>query len=421
MALTQGSVMELRGEFPALEQTLEGRPIAFFDGPGGTQVHGSVIDAIATYYRQANSNAHGDFEFSRRTDATVSAARVAAADFLGAGSPKEIVFGPSMTTLAFNLSRAIGRILDPGDEIVVTRLDHDANVAPWLALEERGAVVRTIDFDPSDCTLNLDAMQAAIGERTKLVAVGAASNAVGTVHPIERIAQWAHAVDAWIFVDAVQYAPHAPIDVAALDVDFLSCSAYKFFGPHLGLLWGRSELLDALPAYKVIPADDAPPDKFETGTPSFEGMAGAAAAIDYLASVGARFGKPEALSDGSRRERILAGMGAIRTYEQGLTDRLIEGLQKIPAVRIYGITDPGRADERMPVVAITVEGRKPVEVASRLDEDAIFLWTGDFYAVGAIDRLGLADSGGLIRIGINHYNTADEIDRFLGRLDEIAR
>ena len=421
MALTQDGVMELRGEFPALEQTIGGRPIAFFDGPGGTQVHGSVIDAIASYYRQANSNAHGAFEFSRRTDATVSAARQAGADFLGAGSPDEIVFGPSMTTLTFSLSRAIGRILTPGDEIVVTRLDHDANVAPWLALQEQGAVVRVIDFNPTDCTLDLEGMQTAIGERTKLVAVGAASNAVGTVHPIERIAQWAHAAGAWVFVDAVQFAPHAPIDVAALDVDFLSCSAYKFFGPHLGLLWGRSELLDALPAYKVIPADDAPPGKFETGTPNFEGMAGATSAIDYLASVGARFGEPKAVSDGSRRERILAGMRAIRAYEQGLTDRLIEGLQTIPAVRIYGITDSSRADERMPVVSITIEGRKPVDVASRLDEDAIFLWTGDFYAVGAIERLGLAEAGGLIRIGINHYNTADEIDRLLDRLDEIAR
>ena len=240
MALTQDGVMELRGEFPALEQTIGGRPIAFFDGPGGTQVHGSVIDAIASYYRQANSNAHGAFEFSRRTDATVSAARQAGADFLGAGSPDEIVFGPSMTTLTFSLSRAIGRILTPGDEIVVTRLDHDANVAPWLALQEQGAVVRVIDFNPTDCTLDLEGMQTAIGERTKLVAVGAASNAVGTVHPIERIAQWAHAAGAWVFVDAVQFAPHAPIDVAALDVDFLSCSAYKFFGPHLGLLWGRT-------------------------------------------------------------------------------------------------------------------------------------------------------------------------------------
>ena len=418
MPLTDDSVMRLRREFPALGQTLDGRPIAFFDGPGGTQVHGSVIDAIARYYTEANSNAHGAFEFSRRTDETVSSARAAMADFLNAKRPDEIVFGPSMTALTFNLSRSIGRTLSAGDEVIVTRLDHDANVAPWVALEELGIVIRTIDFDPEDCTLDMDGLRAAIGPKTRIVAVGAASNAVGTVNDIALITKWAHDAGAWIYVDAVQYAPHAVIDVQELDVDFLSCSAYKFFGPHLGVLWGRHELLDKLPAYKVIPAEDAPPDKFETGTPNFEGMAGATAAVDYIGSVGRRFGEPP--GTGWLRTEIVRGMTAIRTHERALAARLIGGLQAIRGVRIYGITDPARFDERVPVVSFTLEGHAPADVAWRLDEDAIFAWDGDFYAVHVIERLGLAAAGGLVRIGINHYNTAGEVDRLLTAIADIA-
>jgi cysteine desulfurase family protein (TIGR01976 family) len=418
MALTHDGVMELRREFPALQQTLGGRPIAFFDGPGGTQVHGSVIDAIARYYTEANSNAHGAYEFSRRTDETVAEARSAMADLLHARRPEEIVFGPSMTALTFHLSRAIGRTLADGDEIVVTNLDHDADVAPWIALEERGAVVHVIDFDPEDCTLDMDELQAAIGPKTRIVAVGAASNAVGTVNDVRRIAKWAHTVDAWIFVDAVQYAPHAAIDVQTLDVDFLALSTYKLFGPHLGVLWGRYDLLDALPAYKVIPAEDAPPGKFETGTPNFEGMAGATAAVDYLASVGRRFGEPA--EDASRREAIIAGMSAIRRYERALVVRLVAGLEAIRGVRIYGITDPSRFDERMPVVSFTLKERAPEEVARRLGDEAIFVWHGDFYAVHVIERLGLTEAGGLVRIGINHYNTGDEVDRLLTAIAGLA-
>jgi cysteine desulfurase family protein (TIGR01976 family) len=422
MALTHDGVMELRREFPALQQTLDGRSIAFFDGPGGTQVHGTVIDAMVRYYTEANSNAHGAYEFSRRTDETVAAARSAMADFLHARRSEEIVFGPSMTALTFNLSRAIGRTLGEGDEIVVTNLDHDANVAPWIALEERGAVVRVIDFDPEDCTLDMDKLQAAIGPKTRIVAVGAASNAVGTVNDVRQIAKWAHAVDAWIHVDAVQYAPHAPIDVQALDVDFLAFSTYKLFGPHLGVLCGRYELIDRLPAYKVIPAEDTPPDKFETGTPNFEGMAGATAAVDYLASVGRRFGEAPGATvpERQRREDIIAGMSAIRCYERALTARLVAGLETIRGVRIYGITDPLRFDERMPVVSFTLAEHAPEEVAHRLGDEAIFVWNGDFYAVHVIERLGLTEAGGLVRIGINHYNTADEVDRLLAAIGEIA-
>jgi len=417
MALTDGNVLELRQEFPALQQTINEHPIVFFDGPGGTQVHGSVIDAFARYYTEANSNVHGQFEFSRRTDKTVAAARAAMADFVNARRPEEIVYGPSMTSLTFNLSRAIGRTWVEGDEIVVTNLDHDANVAPWVALREQGAVVRVIDFDSTDCTLDMDASRAAINEKTRVVAVGAASNAVGTVNDIQQIGEWAHEVGAWIYVDAVQFAPHALIDVQALDVDFLSFSTYKLFGPHLGVLWGRYELLDRLPAYKVIPSGDAPPDKFETGTGNFEAMAGATAAVDYIASIGTRFGEP---AGASRREAIVAGMSAIRSYERDLAAKLIAGLQRIDGVRLYGIVDPTRAEERMPVVSLTVEGNTSTEVARRLGEEAIFAWSGDFYAVNVISALGLADVGGLVRIGINHYNTAGEVDRLLEVLHRIA-
>ncbi|MFC2083123.1 cysteine desulfurase-like protein [Candidatus Bipolaricaulota bacterium] len=417
MALTHDGVMELRREFPALGQMFDGKSIAFFDGPGGTQVHGSVIDAFARYYTEANSNAHGAFEFSRRTDETVTLARAALADFLNTRRPEEIVVGASMTALTFNLSRAIGRTLSAGDEIIVTNLDHDANVAPWVALEELGAVIRRIDFKAEDCTLDMDALRTGIGPKTKVVAVGAASNAVGTVNDIAQVAEWAHEVGAWIYVDAVQYAPHAVIDVQALDVDFLSCSAYKIFGPHLGILWGRYDLLDMLPAYKVIPSDNAPPDKFETGTPNFEGMAGVTAAINYIASIGHRFGKP---ASSERRAEIMAGMTAIRRYEMELAERLIEGLHSISGVRIYGITDPKRFEERMPVVSFTLEGHAPVDIARRLGEQAIFLWNGDFYAIHVIERLGLAEAGGLVRIGINHYNTAEEVDRLLAAIADIG-
>jgi cysteine desulfurase family protein (TIGR01976 family) len=418
MSLAHERVMELRQEFPALQQTLDGRPIAFFDGPGGTQVHGSVIDAFARYYTEANSNAHGAFEFSRRTDKTVTLAREAMADFVNARRPDEIVFGQSMTSLTFNISRAMGRVLSPGDEIIVTKLDHDANVAPWVALEERGVVIRSIDFHSEDCTLDMDAMRAAIGPKTRVVAVAAASNAVGTMNDIAQITQWAHEVGAWVFVDAVQFAPHAVMDVQALDIDFLAFSGYKIFGPHLGILWGRYELLDELPAYKVIPAWNKPPDKFQSGTPNFEGMAGATAAVNYIASVGRRFSDVDA--GASRRAEIVAGMTAIRDYEMELAERLTVGLQTIPNVRIYGITDPARFDERLPVVSFTLEGHAPMDVAKALGDEAIFSYCGDFYAIAVVERLGLAEAGGLIRIGINHYNTAYEVDRLLAAIRDIA-
>jgi cysteine desulfurase family protein (TIGR01976 family) len=424
MPLDQAAVSALRGEFPALQQTVGGRPIIFLDGPGGTQVHGSVIEAMSRYLTEANSNAHGTFLYSHRTDETTTAARRALADFLNASRPEEIVFGPNMTTLTFNLSRVIGRTLSPGDEIVVTRLDHDANIAPWLALEERGAVVRHVDFDPTDCTLDMAGMEEAITPRTRLVAVGYASNAVGTINDVRRIAALAHAAGAWIYVDSVHYAPHGPIDVQAIDCDFLVCSTYKFFGPHLGALYGRYELLEALPAYKVRPAPDEPPEKFETGTKSFEALAGATAAVDYLASVGRRFGEEFAGDfpgfEGRRRD-VKAGLAAIRAYERGQCQRMVDGLQEIPGLRIYGITDPARFDQRVPTASFTLEGLTPEEVARRLDAANIFVWDGNFYALAVTERLGLEDHGGLVRVGLAHYNTTEEVDTLLGMLADMPR
>jgi cysteine desulfurase family protein (TIGR01976 family) len=423
MALDEMVVATLREGFPALQQMVNGHPIIFFDGPGGTQVHGSVIEAMAHYLTEANSNAGAAYLYGRRTDETVTEARCALADFVNASSPDEIVFGPNMTTLTFNLSRAIGKTLEPGDEIIVTRLDHDANIAPWVALEEQGAVVRYLDFDPADCTLDMSGLTALLTARTRLVAVGYASNAVGTINDVRRIAELAHETSAWIYVDAVHYAPHGPIDVQAIGCDFLVCSTYKFFGPHLGALYGRYELLDALPAYKVRPADDNPPAKFETGTQSFEALAGATAAVNYLASVGRRFGGEfaESSSFKGRRRDLKAGLAAIRAYEWGQCQRLIAGLQDIPGLRIHGITDPDRFDQRVPTVSFTLEGVTPNEVARRLDEANIFVWDGNFYALAVTERLGLEEHGGLVRVGLAHYSTAEEVDTLLGVLADMPR
>jgi len=424
MALNKAAVSELRTEFPALQKRVDGRPLIFLDGPGGTQVHGSVIEAMGNYLVEANSNAHGSFLYSQRTDEAVMAARQALADLLHASRPEEIVFGPNMTSLTFNISRAIGRTLSLGDEIVVTRLDHDANIAPWLALQERGATVRHVDFDPADCTLDMAGLEAAITPKTKVVALGYASNAVGTINDVARAVDLAHQVDAWVYVDAVHYAPHGPIDVQALGCDFLVCSVYKFFGPHLGALYGRYELLEGLPAYKVRPAGDAPPDKFETGTQSFEAISGATAAVDYLASVGRHHGDEGAgqFSDLSERRReLMLGMEAVRAYERALCERLVSGLQDIPGLKIYGITDPGRFDQRVPTVSFTLGGLRPREISQRLSQANIFAWAGNFYALAVTERLGLEEQGGLLRVGLAHYNTAEDVDTLLEVLADMPR
>ncbi len=423
MALDRTAIVSLRAEFPALGRKLHGRPIVFLDGPGGTQVHGSVIGAMARYLIAENANAHGPFHHSQRTDETVLEARHALADLVHARAPEEIVFGPNMTTLTFHVSRSVGQLLRPGDEIVVTRLDHDANVAPWRALADRGVVIREVDFHPADCTLDLASLRAAITDRTRLVAFGYASNAVGTINDVRRIVEMAHAVGAWAYVDAVHYAPHGSIDVQALDCDFLVCSAYKFFGPHLGVLYGRLPLLETLPAYKVRPAEDTPPGRFEPGTPSFEALAGATAAVNYLASVGRRFGDrfPErTAAPGDRRANLEAGLGAIQAYEQSLAKRLLVALGEVPGVRVWGVTDARRSDERVPTVSFTLEGVAPKELARRLSEENIFVWDGNFYAIGVTERLGLESRGGLLRVGLVHYNTEAEVDHLLEVLASVT-
>lgn len=410
----------LRAEFPSLVLEQDGRPVVYFDGPGGTQVPQRVIDAVARYYREMNANADGAFLTSRRSDAMLAEAHTAFADFLNACSPAEIKFGANMTTLTFHVSRSIGATLERGDEIVVTTLDHEGNVSPWRAMAaDRGLVVRTIDIDPADCTLDLADLEASLNERTKLVAFGYASNAVGTVNDVRAIVDRAHAVGALTYVDAVHYAPHGPIDVQALETDFLVCSVYKFFGPHAGVLYGREEILERLPAYKVRPAHD----RFETGTLDHEGIAGSLAAVEYVASIGERFGRPfEDAFEGftGRRLALKTAMRAVRVHELTLLERLMAGLARIPDVRVWGITDPEQFDRRVPTVALTMAGHSPRAIAEYLGERGIFTWDGDFYAQALIERLGLFESGGVLRLGLCHYNTAGEVDRLLEALEGIA-
>jgi len=410
-------VEALRAEFPALAREQDGRPVAFLDGPGGTQVPQRVIEAVTHYYREMNANAGGAFRTSELSDAMVDEAHAAVADFLGAASPHEIKFGYNMSTLTLHMGRSIGATLAPGDEIVVTTLDHEANVSTWKAMAaDRGVTVRTVDIHEDDVTLDLEDLESKLGPRTRLVAVGYASNAVGSVSPVGEIVARAHEVGALTYVDAVAFAPHGPIDVQALDTDFLVCSAYKWFGPHLGALYGKTEVLDGLPAYKVRPAHD----RFETGTAAFEAIAGTLAATDYLRDVGRSYGDvtgaPGAADASERRRELVAGMAAIAAYERGLVTRLIDGLEALPGVAIHGITDRAAFASRVPTVSISIEGVPPRAAAMALGRAGIYVWDGDFYATSLIERLGKADVGGVLRLGLVHYNTREEVDRTLGAL-----
>lgn len=410
-------VESVRAQFPALHESYNGQPAVFFDNPGGTQVPRRVIDAMTDYLVRRNANTHGAFETSRRTDAVIDRARQAAADLLGADAG-EIVFGNNMTSLTFHLSRSLAEAFGPGDEIVVTRLDHDANIMPWVMMaEDTGAAVHWADVDMETCTLDMEHLQSLITPRTKLVAVGYASNASGTINDVKTIIGWAKANGAYSYVDAVQYAPHGLIDVKELDCDFLACSAYKFFGPHVGILYGKREHLESLRAYRVRPAGNEPPDKWEQGTKNHEGLAGTAAAIDYIAELGVTYGG--AFSDAPRRDQLRAAWTEIAAYEQMLVERLMEGLQLVPRVRVYGITNRMDWPNRVATVSVRKEGTTPEQLAEALAAENIFTWNGNFYALALSERLGVEASGGLLRIGLVHYNTLGEVDRCLRVLEQV--
>ena len=414
----------VRSQFPALAETVNGHPAVFLDGPGGTQVPERVMDAISDYLRSDNANTCGAYATSRRTDAMIADARAAMADFLNCHAD-EIVFGPNMTTLTFAMSRAIGRDLGPGDEVLVTRLDHDANVSPWLALEEKGVTVRWAEFHQNDCTLDLADLASKINEKTKLVAVGYASNAVGTINPVKDIVRLAHAAGALAYVDAVHYGPHGLIDVAALDCDFLVCSTYKFFGPHMGVLFGKREHLQRMRPYKVRPLTEAVPQRWEWGTLNHECIAGITACVDYIGELGRR--AQSHLSPAraaTRRAAIVAAFEEIHRYEHRLMARMIAGLSQIPGLKIYGITDPARFEDRCPTFAVRMvdltEGNTPLALATKLGDRGLFTWDGNYYALNLTECLDVEKTGGFLRIGLVHYNTVEEVDRLLGALREIV-
>jgi cysteine desulfurase family protein (TIGR01976 family) len=405
----------VREQFPSLQLKVNGEPAAFLDGPAGTQVPRQVMNAVQKYFLDANANTYGAFLTSRRSNEMISAARGAMADLFNC-SPEEVVFGQNMTTITLGLARAMGRELKPGDEILLTILDHDANYSPWKVLEEKGVVIRTVDIRETDCTLDLDDLKSKLNAKTKLVAVGYASNAVGTINPVAGITKLAHSAGAMCYIDAVHYAPHGPIDVQALDCDFLVCSPYKFFGPHMGTLYGKKERLERFKPYKVRPATDAVPECWETGTQVQELIAGIHAAVEYIAELGRRCDP----SVKTRREALLASYRSTVAYERALVTRLIEGLLSIPGLQFFGITDPSRFAERCSTVSFRLAKGTPTDAATFLGERGIFTWDGNFYALNLTERLGVEKLGGVLRVGLVHYNTAGEVDRLLTSLSEFS-
>jgi cysteine desulfurase family protein (TIGR01976 family) len=414
------NLSEIREHFPALR-----RPSIYLDNPGGTQIAQESIDRFNKYLIHHNANHGGAFRTSLESDALVDQAREAAADFLNAARSDEIIFGPNMTSLTFNISRSLARTFNPGDSLVVTHLDHDANISPWkLVAEDRGTQLHWVEFNLQDGTLDLDSLQDALESKPHLVAVGYASNALGTINPIAKIVEMAHTAGALVYIDAVQYAPHGPIDVQSLGCDFLAISSYKFFGPHAGLLYGRYDLLEELAAYRVRPAPSMPPGKFETGTGNFEAISGILGAIEYLEWVGTTFGgayaeKYEDLYQG-RTLKLKQAMSAIRAYEFELSRTLLDVLEETPGVTIYGLTDPRRLEDRVPTFAFNLKGWHPRQVAQKLGEEGIFVWDGNYYALAVTERLGVEQSGGMVRVGPVHYNTVEEIEKFGEVLRRIA-
>jgi cysteine desulfurase family protein (TIGR01976 family) len=407
-----------RDQFHALNQQRDGRTPIFLDGPAGTQVPQRVIDAMVHYLTHCNANHGGAFATSVESDRIIDQAHQAVSDLLNAPSQDEIIFGNNMTSLTFHLSRSIAKILKPGDEVMVTRLDHDANVSPWvLAARDAGATVRWIDIHREDCTLDLASFRQQLSDKTKWVAVGLASNGVGTINDVATISHEAKQAGATVFVDAVHFGPHGPIDVQAIGCDFLACSAYKFFGPHVGMLWGRRELLESLPAYKVRPSPNALPGKWMTGTQNHEGLAGVLAAVNYLASL-----SPLPAGEGpgvrGRRAQLRNSMTAIQQYEQTLSKHLLTGLAERPRFRVLGVRDINRMNQRVPTISITAKDRTPQQMATHLATRQIYAWAGNSYALEVSEQLGL-EPNGFLRLGMVHYNTMDEIDSLLRALDEL--
>ena len=411
--MNASDLAEVRSRFPALTREIDGRPAVFVDAPGGSQVPDTVIDAIGGYLRTSNANAHGAFATSQETDDVIAEAHRASADLLNADAD-EVVLGPNATTLLFAISRSVARTIRPGDEVVVTRLDHDANVRPWvLAAEDAGATVRWVDVSEEDTTLDLASFEAVLSERTKVVAFTLASNAVGTITPAAELTRLVHErTPAIVACDGVHLAQHRRIDVRAIGADLVACSPYKIFGPHLGILFGRREVLSSLRPYKVRPADDSLPFAFETGTQNHEGFAGWVAAVGYLAGLGRENGRRAAVADAFER--------AIAPWEAGLSERFLDGVRAIASVRLYGIDDTARIAERTPTFAIRVGDQHPAETAKSLAERGVFVWDGNYYALEIMERLGLEASGGAVRIGFCHYNTPDEVDRVLEELAAVA-
>jgi cysteine desulfurase family protein (TIGR01976 family) len=410
----------IRSHFPSLE-----RPAIFFDNPGGTQIARPSLERMTSYLLQCNTNHGGVFATSIESDAILEEAHQAMADFYNAASREEIIFGNNMTTLTLHLSRSIARTWNAGDEIVVTRLDHDANVTPWvLAAQDKGVTVRWVDFDVEDGSLDLESLAKALERKPRLLAVGYASNSLGTVNPLKKIIAMAHDAGALVYVDAVQYAAHGPIDVQDLNSDFLVSSSYKFFGPHAGILFGKREHLENLFAYKVRPASNHLPDKFETGTQNHEGLAGVLGAIEYFEWVGRQFGaeyEEGLVEEGytGRAYELKKAMTAIRAYEFELSRALLSTLQSVPGLRLYGQSDPRHLEKRVATFSFRLRDLHPRRVAEELAKRDIYVWDGNYYAINVTERLGLEESGGMVRVGAVHYNSLDEVERLREALLEI--
>ena len=412
----------VRRQFPSLD-----RPAIFLDNPAGTQIAKPSLDRINRYLLECNANHEGQFDTSRRSDKILHEAHAAMADFLNASRPEEIIFGNNMTTLTLHMSRSLARTLQAGDNLLVTRLDHDANIAPWmLVAEDNGCNLLWVDIDVENGTLDLDDFARALEKKPKIAAFGYASNLLGTVNPVKKLTEMAHDAGALVYIDAVQYAPHGPIDVQDLGCDFLVCSSYKFFGPHAGALYGKYDLLDELKPYKVRPAADELPYKFETGTQNHEGIAGVLGALEYLEWLGTQFGADHAAAwkeagFSGRRLELKKGMSAMQAYETGLSRDLIGIIESVPGTRIHGITDMNRLDERVPTVSFTLAGRDPEKLARAIGDEGIYVWNGHNYALAIVERMGLLEAGGMVRVGPVHYNTKDELNRFGEVLERVSK